>query len=163
MKNKVLRIILALSVFGLISIAFAGNEPKVPETKNQTADTTAIENAENTGGEVIFATYFHGDVRCATCRKLEAYSEEALKAAFEKELADSTLVWRTINYDTDGNQHYLDDYNLYTKALILSRVRGDSEIEWVNLAKIWELVGNKDKFLKYVQDETRAFLSGNSD
>ena len=163
MNNMVLRIILVMSVFGLISIAFAENDAKVTETDNQTADTTAIDNAEDTGSEIIFATYFHGDVRCATCRKLEAYSEEALKAAFGIELADSTLVWRTINYDTEGNQHYLDDYGLYTKALILSRVRDNSEIEWVNLSKIWELVGNKDKFLKYVQDETRAFLNKESD
>ena len=85
---------------------------------------------------MVFATYLHGTLRCATCRKLEAYSEEALKTAFQEELNDSSLVWRTINYDEKENEHYLKDYSLYTKALILSRVKDGSELEWKNLSKI---------------------------
>ena len=88
---------------------------------------------------------------------------EALKTAFEEELNDSSLIWRVINYDEKENEHYLKDYSLYTKALILSRVKDGSELEWKNLSKIWELVGNKDEFLKYVQDETRDFINKESD
>jgi hypothetical protein len=106
----------------------------------------------------IIATYFHGDRRCATCRKLEAYSREALETGFAEELGESTLVWRTVNYDRAENKHYLKDYGLFTKALILSRVAGGEEVGWKNLDKIWKLVGNKDNFIKYVQGETRQFI-----
>jgi hypothetical protein len=106
----------------------------------------------------VFAYYFHGDRRCTTCRKLEAYSGEAFQVGFKTEIADSTLVWRAVNYDRKENKHFIDDYKLYTKTLILSHVRGGKEIEWVNLDKIWQLVRDKDKFIRYVQTETRKFL-----
>lgn len=108
--------------------------------------------------DTIIATYFHGDRRCATCRKLEAYSREAFETGFAEELRDSTLVWRTINYDRAENGHFLKDYELYTKSLILSRTSDGQEIGWKNLDKIWELVRNKEDYIKYVQSETRKFI-----
>jgi hypothetical protein len=74
-------------------------------------------------------------------------------------LADSTLIWGTINYDQKENKHYLKDYNLFTKAVILSRVKDGNEIEWKNLDRIWDLVHDKERFLKYIQKETEAFLN----
>ena len=62
---------------------------------------------------------------------------------------------------TPRDQHYLKDYGLYTKSLILSRVRDGREVQWKNLDKIWELVHDKDKYIEYVQDETRAFIDRN--
>jgi hypothetical protein len=106
----------------------------------------------------VIATYFHGDRRCATCRKLEAYSREALETGFAEELGDSSFVWRTVNYDRAENKHFLKDYELYTKALILSKVAGGEEIGWRNLDKIWELVRSKEDFINYVQSETRKFV-----
>jgi hypothetical protein len=125
--------------------------------ENKSKDGT-VENETKVVTERIFAYYLHGDRRCATCRKLEAYSEEALRVGFPEMLKDSTLIWGTINYDRKENEHYLEDYNLFTKALILSRVRDGSEIEWKNLDRIWELVNDKDKYLDYVRKETEAFL-----
>lgn len=113
---------------------------------------------------MVIATYFHGDRRCSTCRKLEAYSHEALETGFTEELDDSTLIWRTVNYDRNENKHFLRDYKLYTKSLILSRVAGGEEIGWKNLDKIWELVRNKEEYISYVQGETRKFMeSSDSD
>ena len=110
----------------------------------------------------VVATYFHGTARCATCRKLEAYSHEAIMQNFPEELAAGTLEWRTVNYDTEENQHYIDDYQLYTKAVILSRVTDDQEVEWKNLDQIWKLVGDKQEYLQYIQSETAAFMTVDS-
>jgi hypothetical protein len=141
----------------LPAISFAQNAELEQGDDAQATDSvaSAIQDISN---EIVFASYLHGNRRCPTCLKLEAYSEEALRAAFKEELEDSVLIWRTINYDEKENEHYLKDYSLYTKALILSRVKNGSEVEWKNLDKIWEKVGNKEEFLKYVQEETRAFL-----
>ena len=154
--------VLVFGLVGLPVVLYA--QDKLPESTDgiQESDSVTVEK-QAISDDVVFATYLHGTLRCATCRKLEAYSEEALKTAFEEELNDSSLVWRTINYDEKENEHYLKDYSLYTKALILSRVKDGSELEWKNLSKIWELVGNKDEFLKYVQDETRDFINKESD
>jgi hypothetical protein len=162
MKRISYFVMLMICMAALWSVVAAQDDELKSVENNQESDSTALEKSD-VSGEVVFATYFHGTHRCATCRKLEAYAEEALLTAFEKELEDSTIIWRTINYDEKENEHYLKDYDLYTKALILSRVENGTEVEWKNLPKIWDLVGDKDKFLKYVQDETGAFLGEASD
>ena len=148
--------VLAITVVVMVS-SYAQDDSLKVATENKTNESK-VENETKVVPERIFAYYLHGDKRCATCRKLEAYSEEALREGFPEMLEDSTLIWGTINYDRKENEHYLKDYNLFTKALILSRVRDGSEIEWKNLDRIWELVNNKDKFLEYVRKETEAFL-----
>jgi len=162
MRNNVLLISLSL----LVCAVFAGaaDQPieSVDSALSQTPDT-ATQPVVTPVTKTVIAYYFHSNRRCATCMKLESYSEEALKTAFEDELADSSLVWRAMNYDEEGNEHFIEDYKLYTKAVVLSRVDDEREVEWKNLDKIWELVGDKDKFIEYVQTETRAFMNPGTD
>lgn len=149
-------LVIAVSV-GATFITYAQDDSlRVIEDKE--IDAGEVEGEAEIAQEKIFAYYLHGNRRCATCRKLEAYSEEALRLGFPELLEDSTLIWGTINYDSEENEHFLKDYNLFTKAVILSRVRDGNEIEWKNLDRIWDLVNDKEKFLKYVQKETEAFL-----
>jgi hypothetical protein len=110
----------------------------------------------------VVAYYFHTTYRCATCRSIEAYSREAIEAAFADDIAAGRLVLKTVNIEVKGNEHFVKDYALYTKALVLvNEVRGKKP-EWKNLEKVWQLVQDKPKFLRYVQDETRAYLAGRS-
>jgi|GEM_PF-591104 len=162
MKRFIYFSTLIICMMGLPAVSFAQNAELQQGDHAQATDSAATAD-QDISTEIIFASYLHGNRRCVTCRKLEAYSEEALKTGFEEELADSALIWRTVNYDQKENEHYLKDYSLYTKALVLSRVKDGSEVEWKNLSKIWELVGDKDEFLKYVQEETRAFLDKETD
>ncbi len=41
---------------------------------------------------------------------------------------------------------------------MISLVRGGKEEKFKNLTKIWEYVGNKQRFYDYVWDEIAAFL-----
>jgi hypothetical protein len=108
--------------------------------------------------QIVIAYYFHGIKRCISCKKIEAYSRVAIEEGFADEIKSGQLEFRAINYDEKENQHYIKDYELYTKSLIISRVNGEEETEWKNLTKVWELLGSKEKFLDYVRKETRAFL-----
>ncbi len=110
----------------------------------------------------VVAYYFHTTQRCASCRAIEAYSREAIEGGFADAIRDGRLVWRVVNIETKGNEHFVKDYGLYTKSLVLvDEVRGVSS-EWKNLDKVWQLLNDKPKFLRYVEDETRAFLAGHS-
>ena len=102
--------------------------------------------------------YLHGNRRCMTCEKLEAYSEEALSTGFTKQIKDSSIVWRVVNFEEEGNEHYAKDYQLYNQSLIISKIRNGKEVMWTNLEKIWKLVGNKKEFIAYVQDEVEKSL-----
>ncbi len=106
----------------------------------------------------VVAYYFHTTFRCSSCKKIEAYSREAIESGFSKELKEGTLQWRVINVEESGNRHFVDDYRLFTKSLVLVRLNEGKQKDWKNLMKVWELLGNKEAFLRYVQNELRSYL-----
>ncbi|MCX5697249.1 MAG: nitrophenyl compound nitroreductase subunit ArsF family protein [Candidatus Omnitrophica bacterium] len=106
---------------------------------------------DNPSGSKVYVYYFHGAMRCPACYKLEQYSKETIETNFKDALASGKLEFKVINIEDKGNEHYGSDYQLYTKALILSLVKDGKEIKWKNLDKIWEYVGNKQRFIDYVK------------
>ena len=131
------KVLLILCVLGLAAVSFAADKPS--------------------GGKVT-AYYFHGNFRCPTCYKLEQYSKEAIDANFKNELASEKLVFSVVNIEDKGNEHFVNDYQLYTKSLVISLVKDGKEVKHKNLEKIWEYVGNKQKFYDYVTEEIKDFL-----
>jgi len=161
-----LRLLLTLHVAMVLCSGVLAETPPGKDGETQTAVGEAGQLIDSTGaaaGDTIIVYYFHGTQRCVTCRKLEAYTEEAIANGFAEALADSTMLWRPVNFDLKDNDHYIADYKLFTKSVILSRVKGGKEAAWKNLDKIWQLVGDKDEYLAYVQRETQAFIRGDAD
>ncbi len=106
----------------------------------------------------IMAYYFHTTFRCHSCSQIEKYSQDAIESNF-KDLIDRDIVaFKSINVDKPENKHFIKDYKLYTKSLILSRVKDGQEVESKNLTQIWQKARNKDRFYKYVIDEMNQFL-----
>ena len=54
----------------------------------------------------VVAYYFYGNYRCASCRAIEAYTEEALEQYFSDEIASGRLAFRPVNIEEKGNEHY---------------------------------------------------------
>jgi hypothetical protein len=99
--------------------------------------------------------YFHGTSRCRTCLTIESYAEEAVRTAFVTELENGQIQWRPVNVDEPGSRHFIQDYNLFTRSLVL--VDASNPKRFKNLGEIWQLVLDKAAFLKYVQREVRMF------
>lgn len=108
----------------------------------------------------VIAYYFHGSFRCPTCHKLEQYSKEAIETNFKDALASGTLEFKTINVEDRGNEHFMNDYKLYTKSLVITLIQNGKEVKAKNLDKIWEYGGNKQKFFEYITGEVNNFLKG---
>jgi hypothetical protein len=106
----------------------------------------------------VVVTYFYTSRRCATCKNIEAYTREAVEAGFADEVKSGLVCWRSVNTDEPANRHYINDYRLYAKSVIVSDVRGGEEARWKNLADIWRLTNDKAAFVKYIQDEVRGYL-----
>jgi len=106
----------------------------------------------------VIAYYFHGNYRCASCTKLEKYSRDAIAMYFDKEIKQGFLSFKTVNTDLSENKHFLQDYQLYTKSLVLIAVKNNKTVKWKNLDKTWRHLNNKNDFYKYVQTETKKFL-----
>lgn len=73
-------------------------------------------------------------------------------------LSQGRLEWRAVNVDEPGNAHFVRDYKLYSKSIIVVKIHNEKQTTWKNLERIWELVADKGVFIKYVQDEVRAYL-----
>ena len=106
----------------------------------------------------VIAYYFHGNYRCASCTKLEKYSRDAITMYFDKEIKQGFLSFKTVNTDLSENKHFLQDYQLYTKSLVLIAVKNNKTLKWKNLDKVWQHLNNQNDFYKYVQTETKKFL-----
>jgi len=113
--------------------------------------------ADNNSAKVI-VYYFHGSFRCYTCTNMEKFSKEAVETNFKDALISGKLEFKPVNVEDRGNEHFVNDYKLYTKMLILSLVRNGKEVKSKNLDKIWELARNKQKFMDYVTGEVNAFM-----
>jgi len=106
----------------------------------------------------VIAYYFHGNFRCNKCRAMEAYAGEVMKEDFGAEQKDGRLEWKVVNVDESRNSHFVGDYKLVTRSLVLVEVVDGQPGKWKNLDKIWDHVGNELRFKDYVRSETRDFL-----
>jgi hypothetical protein len=89
---------------------------------------------------------------------MEKFSKEAIETNFKDALASGNLEFKAVNVEDRGNEHFVNDYKLYTKSLILSMVKDGKEVKSKNLDKIWELARNKQRFIDYVTSEINGFM-----
>ncbi|MEO0292594.1 MAG: nitrophenyl compound nitroreductase subunit ArsF family protein [candidate division WOR-3 bacterium] len=139
------------------------NKEKVPEipnvnvAKNETKTQNSAPKKEEKKKKVL-AYYFHGTYRCPTCLTIERYSKEAIEQYFAKEIQNGILEFSSINAEEPENRHFIQDYQLYTKSLIISLKEDNKEIKWKNLTEVWSYIHSKENFYQYVKNEVEKFL-----
>lgn len=94
----------------------------------------------------VTAYYFHSNVRCSTCRNIERMTKEAIATI-------PNVKFETVNTDEAENKHFLTDYGLYTKSVVLVAPDG----KWKNLDQIWNFVRSEPEFKNYIITETNNF------
>lgn len=127
----------------------AANQARAPVT--ELGDAAGISHT-------VIVYYFHGNRRCQTCRTIEAYTEEAVKAGFPEELGSGRVEWRVVNVDQPENQHFIDDFELSTRTVVLVDIRNGEPQRWMKLEKVWELVHQPKDFHDYIQGNLVDFL-----
>jgi hypothetical protein len=143
--------------FGLLALRSvkAAKAWKTPETAQ--AASAAAKSAKRPSGKVI-AYYFHVTARCTTCRAIESYSRQVIHERFADKLAAGLLEWRLVNLQLPENRHFINDYQLFTKSLVLVREVDGRQTEYKVLNGAWELVGDKAVMQQYVEQEVRGYL-----
>ncbi|MFC1479928.1 nitrophenyl compound nitroreductase subunit ArsF family protein [Candidatus Omnitrophota bacterium] len=122
-----------------------------------TSDAVDIKS-ENISRNHIAVYYFHGNVRCMSCHKIENYTKETVEKYFNKQVQAGDILFKKVNVEKKGNAHFVEDYQLYTKSVVLSLVKDGKEVKHKNLTKVWEYLGNKTKFENYEKKEIKDFL-----
>lgn len=141
------RIVLLLVVGGSIAW-FAVNQWQGARTA---ANAQSVAPAEIAGHDHVVMTYFTTNVRCRSCRQIEALTRETAEVRHADAIADGRLVFRVINTDEPGMEHYVKDYALVSKTVILSRFEGGREVEWKNMDDVWEHLGEPEVFHAYLE------------
>jgi hypothetical protein len=121
-------------------------------------NTTATKAPTTQLKSFIAAYYFHGNFRCPTCKKMEQYSREAIEQYFAAQLKSGAVVFQPINIDEPGNQHFVQDYQLVTRSLVLVKYENNKQTAWKNLPSIWQKAGDQKAFFDYVTSEIKAYL-----
>jgi len=154
------------------SIINQGHAPKTRDESNAptnteipTSDTASIPSSNGNSSKTplpdrIIVYYFHTTFRCPTCYKIENYTKEAVETGFSQALSEGRLEFRVLNVDEPANTHFIQDYKLVTKSVVVVDIKKGKQVRWENLEKVWEFVGNKAGFLKYIQDEVNLYLQG---
>jgi hypothetical protein len=107
-------------------------------------------------GLVVY--YFHGNVRCATCRSIESQSHETVQTAFAAELADEQMVWKTLNYEEASGTDLGRKFEVQVPVVVLARMKNGQLEDWKRLDRVWALVNDKKAFADYVEGEIREML-----
>ncbi|TWT83300.1 hypothetical protein CA13_47650 [Planctomycetes bacterium CA13] len=156
MKAKnFLTIGLLLFVVAAIATVLLKESAKETPTDISVKEVTAEAIPENG----LVATFFHGEVRCPTCRTIEQYAHEAIEEGFPEQFAAGEIQWRTMNYETPSNQHFAEDYEIYSSTVVLVRTLDGKPEQWRNLEEVWNHVNDKESFSEYVQSEAKEMLA----
>ncbi|MBF0360336.1 MAG: hypothetical protein HQK49_04955 [Oligoflexia bacterium] len=162
--------------FGLLFFVLASVSLAIYKNINRTSISNSTSNTNNNIGvpandsareiktkEVInpnriIVYYFHGNARCYSCLKIEKLTKETIDEKFQNELQQGFIQWQVVNVDDLKNRHFIKDFKLYTKSVILFLIKENKQKEWKNLQKVWEYLQDEKEFKLYVQREVTLFL-----
>ena len=149
MWNKLCTLIFCIIIIGLFSM-----NNTIAETGKRDGGSASVKETSSK----FVAYYFHGNFRCNNCRKIEQYSREAVDLYFSEQLKTGELTFKVINTDEPENEHFVEDYQLYTRSLIIAEFKDGKQVKWKNLAKVWDYLNDEEKFYKYVKSEIQNYL-----
>ena len=153
--RRILTLLLGLLVVVSVAYLFAGARGRT--ASNGAAPGTAAVR-DGAPAHRVVAYYFHGTQRCKTCMTIEAYTAEALQTEFADALSRGTLEWKVVNIEEPANEHFVNDYQITTRTVVLVDVQDGKQVRWSTLDRVWELVDDKPAFMSYIQDEAKGYL-----
>ena len=153
MKRAFTFIVVLLAV-GSVFYVFTGKEVLAPSRPNLSDKT--LDFPASVTGLVVY--YFDMGKDCSTCLNLEAYTRETLESFFGEALSTGAIRWEVVDVDAAENDHFVTDFGLYTKSVVLATYEDGEVIRYNNLSRIWELVYDKEAYVDYVRTQVEEVL-----
>lgn len=163
---------IALLAFVIASIAFLVVKESRRSPAGSSASSVPVDAARAAGerageaspglpagrGKKVVAYYFHGNVRCVSCVKIETLSRKAISEGFSEELASGRVEFRDVNIDEPQNRRFIEEYQLSSQSLVVVEMQEGRRIRWRNLEKVWTLLDSEREFLAYVRSGVSGYL-----
>jgi hypothetical protein len=108
--------------------------------------------------DVDVVYYFMTAQRCPSCMKIESFTKEVVHDRYSEKLSNDAMMWKMVPVDEPQNKHFIQEYRLYTKSVVIVRYRDGKQVAWKNLEKVWSLLGDKGAFQEYITREVDAFI-----
>jgi len=142
--RKLLLPAIVLSLFIVMTAAAMAEKPPKPAAPSGT----------------VIVYYFRNNYRCPSCKKIETYTQETVTTRFADDINKGVVTFKMVNVDEPANKHFIKDYKIFTKQVVLVEMKNGVQTRWKNLDKIWDLLGDQAKFSAYVENEIRNFKGG---
>ena len=154
-KSSVTAVLLA---FVGVSVAYLiiQESPSRPSAQSESGQMEVVRPESKTPDDVEPTS---AEPEQQTGHKLIAYY---LKDAFPQALRTGELEWQAINVEEPANEHFVEDFQITSSALVLVNTQNGEQEEWRTLERVWELVGDELGFKTYVEAEALAFLEQDS-
>lgn len=141
---------LTLFIITLCAFVLPGFAGQSKSTTTRKADSSTF---------VVY--YFYSLPRCKTCRAIEVDTGTSVHKHFANELKSGAIQWTTLDLDKPENKHFIKDFKLYTKSVVLVEKRDGKVIRHKLLQKVWELIHQPAAFESYVVKSVQDFLLEN--
>jgi hypothetical protein len=111
-----------------------------------------------TAGNGLTVFFFHGDIRCPTCRAIESQSLETVLSYYASQWQNGAIVWKVLNYEQPDAAALTKEFEIIVPTVVLAKMKSGRIDDWKRLDKVWTLVGDKSAFAKYLRDEIDLML-----
>lgn len=106
----------------------------------------------------LIVYYFHSNVRCVTCRAIQAQAHETVQSEYASQLAAGELAWKILNYEDASAADLQKQFEIQVPVIVLARMKDGQIDDWKRLDKVWALVGDKSAFAEFIDSEIDQML-----
>ena len=136
-----------------------GREPTGtdPILMSREAKNPVEQPAGQKGKSKVILYLFHGSRRCFSCNQMEEFSRSTLDKYFQIELKSGQLEFKPVNVEKPENQHFIEDFQLYSISLIMAKYQGNKQTAWKNLNYLGPYLNSLDRFAPALKAEIEKF------
>ena len=140
MKKYLLILVTVFIVSSFVTGAAFGQEPASPQP------------------DQVIIYCFCTDFCCPGCVNMKKWTRQVVDADFGEHSTSGKLMLKEINIFKKGNEHFMDDYEICTDAVVLVLIKGGKEIKFTNLGRVWCYACCKEKFKPYIKESISKYL-----
>ncbi|MFC1634090.1 nitrophenyl compound nitroreductase subunit ArsF family protein [Planctomycetota bacterium] len=149
---------LTRGIFIMLILACCGCQERQSDVTS-TSSELGRQHKGNPGASTVMVYYFHRTARCFTCLSIEANAAQVVKDNFHQQMADGTLIWVPFNLDDPGGEEFRREFDITTSTLVVTKRVDADRVEFEKLEKVWQLLGDPDRFSEYVTHRINKFLN----
>jgi|GEM_PF-5064706 len=149
MKSLKYTLIMLFCILALPLLCHAQEKPATQGTEVKPA--VEIDTA-------ITVYFFHGNKECPFSKKIEDNSLKAAQEALPDLFKSGGIGWIKVNSELPENAHFIKEFNVNGKAVVLVKTVNGQQTAFKNLDKMWDFIKDDQKFLEFFKAEIKAFV-----